>query len=109
MKKIMLSLLMSTLLFGEAFAADDDMHTMHDKVVFSTATGTLMIPEVHVQDAEGNTTGMVSAKLIVIKAEGSIELQVTELIPVVNEPKVDEFGCVFPQTWHEAMNHCMVQ
>jgi hypothetical protein len=108
MKKIMLSLLMSTLLFGEVFAADE-MEAMDEKVIFSTATGSLMIPKVYLRDASGNTIGVVSAKLIMSKATEPYELQVMELGSVANETDTDEFGCVLPQTWHAAMNHCMVQ
>jgi len=102
MKKIILSLLMSTLLFGEAFAAEE-------KVYFSSATGMLTIPKVYVRDASGNITSVVSAELVMTKASEPYELQVQELGSLANGADTDEFGCVLPQTWHAAMGHCMVQ
>ncbi|MCK5828771.1 MAG: hypothetical protein KAH20_00520 [Methylococcales bacterium] len=110
MKKIMLSLLMPTLLFGEVFAADDTVAPQKD-VMFSSSTGTLIIPKLFLRDESGAISGAMSAKLTMDKRSKPYGLTVTELKPLKNDADADAdaFGCVLPQTWHEAMGHCMVQ
>lgn len=99
----------------EAKAGD---HDDHDKPVFSIATSTLTLPEVHIMGADGMMTGMMSAELKVISFIEPFTLQVTSLVAKempsmdMDKPKkgdVDSKGCVYPETWHEPMNHCMDQ
>ncbi len=101
--KVLLSILASALLFGEAFAE----HHMGDgeEVKFLSASNTLVIPEVHIMDESGAMTGMKSVKLVLIKGEPPYQFEVVELEDVVEK---DENGCVLPEVWHEEMGHCMV-
>jgi hypothetical protein len=98
----------------EAHKGDD-----HDKVTFSVSTNKLIIPEVHMMNAEGMTTEKVSAELELQGFTPPYLFKVISLTPVVikeaptmDMPKkgdVDSKGCVYPETWHAPMNHCMDQ
>ena len=98
--------------------ADSDSHE-HNKAVFLTTTNTLTLPEVHVVNAEGMTTEKLSATLTIKSFSPPFTLQVTSLetvaiseMPSMDMPKpgdVDSNGCVYPETWHASMNHCMDQ
>lgn len=103
MKKVIFTIVMSTLLFGKAFAAEEAVFTQGDDV--------LEIPKVSIKDSSGKVIGLVSAKLKIIKGDDGQPLifEVTELPAYGSGAKTDEHGCVAPQTWHAAMNHCMVQ
>ena len=85
----------------EATAGD---HDGHGRAKFSTSTNVLMLPEVHVLDASGMMTEMVAAKLELMGFTPPFTLKVTSL-----GPAVDSRGCIWPETWHEPMNHCMDQ
>ena len=100
--------------FAEEVATGD--HSEHDKAVFAIPTSTLTLPEVHIMGADGVMTGLMSAELKLISFVPPLKLQVTSLLPKempsMEMPKagdVDSKGCVYPETWHDAMSHCMDQ
>lgn len=101
-----------SIMLADLSFADD----MEEKVVYSSSTQTLILPKVYVMDAEGNMTEMVAAELKLSKGSEPYEFKVEKLTSVMeshdhdsHQPAVDSYGCVFPETWHAEMNHCMVQ
>lgn len=104
-KKYFLSILVSLLLVGQAFAEGE-----HEKVMYLSSTGKLIIPQIHVMDKSGSMKSMVSAKLVLINDTEPYEFRLVDLGVVADDPEnVDAFGCVLPETWHAEMGHCMVQ
>lgn len=103
--KILSAVLMTLCLSGTAMAEHEAGH-----VVFNAATNMLMMPEVHVVDANGNETAVYKVHMVLTGGEApkyTFEVSMLEEVPHVGG--ADKDGCIAPETWHAAMNHCMVQ
>ncbi len=105
-KRFLFSIIVSILVTGQALAAHDDGMTDKEKAVFDATTNKLKLPEVHYVDENGNMTTLMFAVDMDISKDvtgEALEFKITDL------KQIDEHGCVFPETWHEAMGHCMDQ
>jgi len=105
-KRFLVSIITSVLVMGQAFAADGHDMDMSDKAVFDATTNKLKLPKVHYVDENGNmTTLMFAVDMDISKnvAGEALEFKINDL------KQIDEHGCVFPETFHEEMGHCMDQ
>ena len=111
--KILSAVLMTLCLSGTAMAEHEAGH-----VVFNAATNMLMMPEVHVVDANGNETAVYKVHMVLTGGEApkyTFEVSMLDAVAPMHRPPEggvmpsDKDGCIAPETWHAAMNHCMVQ
>lgn len=122
--RILFSLIMSMSIMGEVLA--EHHGEKPSESVFSAGSQQLVLKNIHYKDMNGEKSETMYN--VILEVSGTNPLQFTTVGAVCeapqtwhaamnhcmvqeedDKPMTDDHGCVLPETWHEAMQHCMVQ